>query len=71
MPPSKGQKKTLIMLFRLAYDSTNLIKRSTGPRLSELRKLILSAGSNNRERRITGVSLLIEMGSRRAGHAYC
>ena len=42
------------MLFRLAYYSTNLIKKSTSPRLSELRKIILSAGSNNRERGITG-----------------
>ena len=42
------------MLFRLAYYSTNLIKKSTSPRLSELRKIILSAGSNNRGRGITG-----------------
>jgi hypothetical protein len=42
------------MLFRLAYYSTNLIKKSTSPRQSELRKIILSAGSNNRERGITG-----------------
>jgi hypothetical protein len=42
------------MLFRLAYYSTNLIKRTTSPRLSDLRKIVLSAGSNNRERGITG-----------------
>jgi hypothetical protein len=42
------------MLFRLAYYSTNLIKKTTTPRLSELRKIVLSAGSNNRERGITG-----------------
>jgi hypothetical protein len=42
------------MLFRLAYYSTNLIKKSASPRQSELRKIILSAGSNNRERGITG-----------------
>jgi hypothetical protein len=42
------------MLFRLAYYSTNLIKQSTSPRQSELRKIILSAGSHNRERGITG-----------------
>ena len=34
------------MLFRLAYYSTKLIKKSTSPRLSELRKIILSAGSS-------------------------
>ena len=42
------------MLFRLAYYSTNLIKKTNGPRQSELRNIILSAGSNNRERGITG-----------------
>ena len=42
------------MLFRLAYYSTNLIKKSTSPRHSELRKIILSAGTHNRERGITG-----------------
>ncbi len=42
------------MLFRLAYYSTNLIKKSTSPRQSELRKIILSAGTRNRERGITG-----------------
>jgi hypothetical protein len=42
------------MLFRLAYYSTNLNRKTTSPRLSELRKIILSAGSNNRERGITG-----------------
>jgi len=42
------------MLFRLAYYSTNLIKKSMSPRQSELRNIILSAGSNNRERGITG-----------------
>ena len=42
------------MLFRLAYYSTNLIKKSTSPRQSELRKIVASAGSNNRELGITG-----------------
>ena len=42
------------MLFRLAYYSTNLIKRSTNPVQSELRKIVLSAGANNRKRGITG-----------------
>lgn len=42
------------MLFRLAYYSTNLIKRSTNPVQSELRKIVLSAGANNRQRGITG-----------------
>ena len=42
------------MLFRLAYYSTNLIKKTTNPRQSELRKIILSAGTRNRERGITG-----------------
>jgi len=42
------------MLFRSAYYSTNLIRRSTDARHSELRKLVLSAGANNRERGITG-----------------
>lgn len=42
------------MLFRLAYYSTNLIKKSTSPRQSELRKITVSAGSNNRELGITG-----------------
>lgn len=42
------------MLFRLAYYSANLIRRSTDPRRSELRKLVLSAGTNNRKRGITG-----------------
>ena len=42
------------MLFRLAYYSTNLIRRSIDPRRSELRKLVLSAGANNRKRGITG-----------------
>ena len=42
------------MLFRLAYYSTNLIRKSTSPRQSELRKIIMSAGSHNRERGITG-----------------
>ena len=42
------------MLFRLAYYSTNLIKKSTSSRQSELRKIIVSAGSNNRKGGITG-----------------
>jgi len=42
------------MLFRLAYYSTNLIKKTNGPRQSELRRIVSSAGSNNRERGITG-----------------
>lgn len=42
------------MLFRLSYYSTNLIKKSTNPRHSELRKIILTAGANNRALRITG-----------------
>ncbi|CEG09097.1 Sensors of blue-light using FAD [Afipia felis] len=42
------------MLFRLAYYSTNLIKRPTNPAQSELRKLVLSAGTKNRDRGITG-----------------
>jgi hypothetical protein len=43
-----------VMLFRLSYYSTNLIKKSTDPRHSELRKIILTAGANNRKLRITG-----------------
>jgi hypothetical protein len=42
------------MLFRLAYYSTNLIKKSSTPLQSELRKIVLSAGANNRNRGITG-----------------
>lgn len=42
------------MLFRLAYYSTNLIRRSADCRQSELRKLVLCAGANNRKRGITG-----------------
>ncbi len=42
------------MLFRLGYYSTNLIKKSTDPRHSELRKIILAAGATNRNLRITG-----------------
>ena len=42
------------MLFRLSYYSRNLIKKSTDPRHSELRKIILAAGANNRNLRITG-----------------
>jgi hypothetical protein len=42
------------MLFRLAYYSTNLIKKSTNPVRSELRKIVLSAGVNNRTKGITG-----------------
>jgi PAS domain-containing protein len=38
----------------LAYYSTNLIRRSADHRHSELRKLVLSAGANNRKRGITG-----------------
>jgi hypothetical protein len=42
------------MLFRLAYYSTNLIKKSINPRHSELRKIVVSAATNNRSRGITG-----------------
>jgi hypothetical protein len=42
------------MLFRLAYYSTNLIRRSIDPQRSELRKLVLTAGVNNRKQGITG-----------------
>ena len=42
------------MLFRLTYYSTNLIKKSSNPRHSELRKIILAAGAHNRTRQITG-----------------
>ena len=42
------------MLFRLSYFSTNLIKKSTNPRHSELRKIILAAGTKNRALGITG-----------------
>jgi len=42
------------MLFRLAYYSKNLIKKTNSPRQSELRRIVSSAGSNNRERGITG-----------------
>lgn len=42
------------MLFRLAYYSSNLIKKSVDPRRSELRKIILSAGAKNRLLGITG-----------------
>lgn len=42
------------MLFRLSYYSTNLIKKSTNPRHSELRKIILTAGTKNRALGITG-----------------
>jgi hypothetical protein len=42
------------MLFRLAYYSTNLIKKSTNSRLGELRRIVLAAESNNREGGITG-----------------
>lgn len=42
------------MLFRLAYYSRNLIRRSPDPRRSELRKLVISAGENNRKQAITG-----------------
>ena len=42
------------MLFRLSYYSTNLIKKSSSPGQSELRKIILAAGANNRALSITG-----------------
>ena len=42
------------MLFRLSYYSTNLIKKSPNPHHSELRKIVLTAGANNRTLRITG-----------------
>jgi hypothetical protein len=42
------------MFFRLSYYSTNLIKKSPNPRQSELRKIILAAGANNRTLGITG-----------------
>ena len=42
------------MLFRLSYYSTNLIKKSSNPRHSELRKIILAAGAHNRTLQITG-----------------
>jgi hypothetical protein len=42
------------MLFRLVYYSTNLIRKSSNPRRSELRKIVLSAGANNRAMGITG-----------------
>jgi Sensors of blue-light using FAD len=42
------------MLFRLAYYSRNLIKKSSSPRQSELRKIVASAGLNNRALGITG-----------------
>lgn len=42
------------MLFRLCYYSINLIKQSPNPRHSELRKIILAAGANNRTLGITG-----------------
>ena len=42
------------MLFRLVYYSTNLIRKSSNPRRSELRKIVLSAGTNNRAMGITG-----------------
>jgi len=42
------------MLFRLSYYSTNLIKKSANPGDSELRKIILAAGANNRILGITG-----------------
>lgn len=42
------------MLFRLAYYSTNLLKQANDPRRSELRKIVLSAGTNNGQRGITG-----------------
>ena len=48
------KKKKGAMLFRLAYYSTNLIKQSADPRLSELRKIVASAGLINRSRGITG-----------------
>ena len=42
------------MLFRLSYYSTNLIKKSTNPRRSELREIVLTAGANNRALGVTG-----------------
>jgi hypothetical protein len=42
------------MLFRLAYYSTNLVKKSADPNRSELRKIVLAAGINNRKQGITG-----------------
>lgn len=42
------------MLFRLAYYSTNLIRKSATPGTSELRSIVLLAGANNRNRGITG-----------------
>lgn len=42
------------MLFRLAYYSTNLIKKSKTPNRSELRNIVLSAGTNNRKLGVTG-----------------
>ena len=41
------------MLFRLAYYSTNLLKQANDPRRSELRKIVLSAGTNNGPKGIT------------------
>ncbi|MDB5505312.1 MAG: hypothetical protein JWR89_5214 [Tardiphaga sp.] len=42
------------MLLRLVYYSTNLVKKFVNPRDSELRKIVLSAGSTNRAAGITG-----------------
>jgi hypothetical protein len=42
------------MLLRLVYYSTNLVKKFVNPRDSELRKIVLSAGSTNRAASITG-----------------
>lgn len=42
------------MLFRLCYYSMNLIKKSPNPHHSELRKIVLTAGANNRALGITG-----------------
>lgn len=42
------------MLFRIAYYSTNLVRKSVSPRDSELRKIVASAGSRNRAAGITG-----------------
>ena len=42
------------MLYRLIYYSKNLIRKSNNPARSELRRIVTSAGQNNRERGVTG-----------------
>lgn len=42
------------MLFRLSYYSTNLVKKSKNPSRSELREIVLTAGTNNRALGVTG-----------------